>query len=226
VEERLAETRADLERASTELRRFQNEHKTVALDAQIAALIRNAAELKAQITADEIELSVLQGSRSQEHPTVRRLKSRIRETQRRLDMLQTSPSGDTTVALFGSGLEGVPRLVQELAVITRKLTIAENLFTLLTERYETARIQEQRDTPSFSVLDRAAGGGSKVRPMRALIGLATLLASFGVAVAMILVRAYWQELSVQDPARYRALEELGAAFRRRPRRDRHSGDPS
>jgi uncharacterized protein involved in exopolysaccharide biosynthesis len=226
VEDRLIETRIELNRASSELERFQNEHKTIALDAQIAALIRNAAELKAQITADEIELSVLEGSLSPEHPTVRRLKSRIRETQRRLDMVQTSPSDDTTVALFDSGLEGVPRLIQELAVITRNLTIAENLFTLLTERYEAARIQEQRDTPSFSVLDHATGGGSKVRPMRALIGLATLLASFGLAVAMILVRAYLQELPVQDPARHRALEELKASFRSGSRRHRRSDNQS
>jgi uncharacterized protein involved in exopolysaccharide biosynthesis len=226
VEGRLAETRAELDRASAELERFQNEHKTIALDAQIEALIRNAAELKAQITADDIELSVLQGSLSPEHPAVRSLKSRIRETQRRLDMLQTSPSNDTTTGLFDTGLESVPRLVQELAVIMRRLTVTENLFALLTERYETARIEEQRDTPSFSVLDHAADGGIKVRPMRTLIGLATFLTSFGLAVAMILVRAYLQELPSQDPARHRALQEIRASFRSKTRRDPRSGNPT
>lgn len=223
---RLAETEAQLDSASAALTRFQKEHKTIALDEQIAALVRNAAELKAQITADEIELSVLQSSLSPEHPNVRRLKSRIRETQKRLDMLQTSPSGDTSVALFDNGLKGAPRLVQELADITRSLKIAENLYTLLTERYENARIQEQRDTPSFSVLDRAAGGGSKVRPRRSLIALATLLVSFGLAVAVVLARAYLQELPVHDPARYRALEELRASFRSGRRREQKPVDPS
>lgn len=226
VEGRLAETQVQLDSAARALERFQKEHKTIALDEQIAALVRNAAELKAQVTADEIELSVLKSSLSPEHPSVRRLESRIRESQKRLDVLQTSPSGDTSVALFDNGLKGAPRLVLELAEITRNLKIAENLFTLLTERYETARIQEQRDTPSFSVLDRAAGGGTKVRPMRALIGLATLIVSFGLAVAVILARAYLQELPVHDPARHRALQELRASFRGSRRRDQDSVNPS
>ncbi len=226
VEGRLAETQAALDSASKALEQFQQEHKTIALDAQIEALVRNAADLKAQITADEIELSVLQQSLSPEHPTVRLLKSRIRETQKRLDMLQTSPSGDTSVALFDNGLRGAPTLVQELAVIMRNLKIAENLYTLLTERYETARIQEHRDTPSFSVLDRAAGGGSKVSPKRALIGLATLFAAFGLAIASILGRQYLHELPQRDPVRHRALEELRASFRSRRRRDENPTNQS
>lgn len=226
IEERLAETRADLTRASAELEQFQNEHKTIALDAQIEALVKNAAELKAQMTADEIELSVLEGSLSPEHPTVRRLRSRIQETQKRLDLLQTSPSGDSSLALFDTGLEGVPRLVQELAVIMRNVTVAESLYKLLTERYESARIEERRDTPSFSVLDHASGGGTKVRPLRSLIALATLLASFCLAVAVILARAYFQELPVHDPSRYRALEELRALFHDRSGRHPDAGDQS
>ena len=226
IERRLAETRIELANAAGDLERFQNEHRTIALDAQIEAMIRNAAELKAQITADEIELSVLESSLSSEHSSVRQLRARISETQRRLDRFQAAASDDTTMAVFEAGLEDLPRLVLELAEITRRLKIAESLFTLLTERYETARIQEHRDTPSFSVLDRASGGGAKVGPMRAVIGLATLVGSAGLALALILLRGYLDELPARDPARHQALQELRASFRRSARRNSRPGRES
>ncbi|HSG99782.1 MAG TPA: hypothetical protein VLB27_07020, partial [candidate division Zixibacteria bacterium] len=67
VEGRLADTESDLLAAGEALQKFQNEHRTVALDVEIAALIENAAKLRARITSDEIELSVLEGSLSPEH---------------------------------------------------------------------------------------------------------------------------------------------------------------
>jgi tyrosine-protein kinase Etk/Wzc len=222
VEGRLTDTKADLREAEDALESFQQEHRTVGLDAQITALVQNAAQLQAQITADEIELSVLEGSLSPEHPRVRNLQARIRESQRRLERLQTASPDDTTAALR-TGLKNLPKLVQELAEIMRNREVAENLFKLLTEQYETARIQEQRDTPSFSVLDRAQGGGTKVRPRRALIGLATLVVSFCLVLAITVARTYFAELPVRNPAKHRMVTEARTAWRQSKRRDRRSG---
>jgi ribosomal protein L17 len=221
VERRLVDTKAELRAAENALERFQQEYRTVALDAQITALVQNAAELQAQITADEIELSVLEGSLSPEHPRVRTLEARIRESRRRLEQLQTASPGDTTTALR-TGLKNLPKLVQELAEIMRNREVAENLFKLLTEQYETARIQEQRDTPSFSVLDRARGGGTKVRPRRSLIGLATLLVSFCLVLAITVARTYFRELPARDPAKHKMVTEVRSAWRESKRRDRRS----
>lgn len=210
VEQRLNETRADLETAAIRLQRFQNEHKTVALEAQISALIQNAADLKAQLTADEIELSVLETSHSAEHPRVRHLRSRIQETQRRLNQLITSgteggPAGNDVIAF---GLEGMPKLVQELAEITRDLKVAEGVYSLLAQQYENARIQERRDTPSFSVLDWASHGGAKVRPKRFFIALSTMLVSFSLILAFILSREYYERLEETDPIRHREIRAI------------------
>jgi len=209
VEQRLAETKAELDSAARALERFQNEHRTVALETQISALVKNAADLKAQMTADEIELSVLETSLSTEHPRVRLLRSRITETQNRLNELMTSPAGrETADARLAFGLEGLPKLVQQLAEITRDLKVAEGVYALLMQQYENARIQERRDTPSFSILDRASNGGEKVRPTRALIGLSTLLVSFTLVLAFVLSREYYHRLAETDPARRQALDSI------------------
>ncbi|MBD3297725.1 MAG: hypothetical protein GF341_03640 [candidate division Zixibacteria bacterium] len=211
VEKRLVETEADMEAAAERLEQFQNEHRTVALETQIQQMIENAAAMQAQLTADEIELSVLEQTHSAEHPQVQHLRSRIRETQRRLDAIQSNP-GDTSIG-FAAGLSKMPHLVQQLADITRELKVAENLYTLLSAEYENARIQEQRDTPSFSVLDRAVGGGEKVSPMRSIIGVATFVSMFALVLAVVVAREYFAQLGRRDPEQYRALRAVWTELR-------------
>lgn len=215
VEKRLVETKSDMEKAMSRLEHFQNEHRTVALETQIQSLIQNAAQLQAQITSDEIELSVLEQTMSPEHARVKYLKSRITESRRRLESMRTAAPGDSSSTMFSAGLQNMPKLVQELAEITRDVKISENLYDLLTEQYENARIQEQRDTPSFSVLDYATSGGVKVSPQRALLGLTTFIVMLGLTLAVLLGREYLRQLHRTDPARYAAMHSAWMSLKRR-----------
>jgi uncharacterized protein involved in exopolysaccharide biosynthesis len=204
VESRLVETRAQLDVASRALREFQSRHRSVALEAQISALVGNAAKLKGQLTADEIDLSALEGTLSPEHYRIKQLRTRIRETKRQIEDMESSVMGDS--AKTGTtGIAGLPRIGQEMAEKLREVKIAETLYTLLTEQYENARIQERRDTPSFSVLDRATRGGQKIRPKRLLIGIGTLVVAFVLAAALVLVQEYLSQLAMADPAKHRAV---------------------
>ncbi|MBI3872245.1 MAG: hypothetical protein HY304_04100 [candidate division Zixibacteria bacterium] len=208
VEQRLTETQAALDSASHALERFQNEHRTVALDVEVKAMIEGAATLKAQQTADEIDLSVLEESLAPDHPRIRALRTRIQETGNKLRDLDSPQSDDTARGFLGMGVAELPRLSQELAKLLRDVKVAGTLYELLNEQYENARIQERRDTPTFSVLDWAVGGGPKVRPKRAWIALGTLIAAFGLITILILVRAYLEKLALTDPAKHQSLVAL------------------
>ncbi len=212
VEKRLEETKSQLVTATDALRQFQRENHTVALEAQVSALVENAAKLKAQLTADEIELSVLEGSLSSEHYRVQQLSSRIRETRRHLDEMEQTAVGDSTQG-SGGGISGLPRLGQQLAEKLRDVKIAEALYMLLTEQYENARIQERRDTPSFSILDHASGGGVKVRPKRTVLGAATFVVALGLVIALVMVREFFARLAVTDPERHRATRAIWESLR-------------
>ena len=218
VEKRLAETRAQLDMATRALEKFQRQYRTVALEAQISAMVGNAAKLKGQLTADEIELSVLEGSLSVGHYRIQQLRARIRETRRQLEDMESSAMGDSAKA-GSTGIAGLPRLGKELAEKLRDVKIAETLYTLLTEQYENARIQERRDTPSFSILDRAERGGQKVRPRRLLVGIGTFVVAVGLAMMLILVREFLSQLAVTDPARHRAVVAIWESLR--PGRNPH-----
>jgi uncharacterized protein involved in exopolysaccharide biosynthesis len=209
VEERLTDTKAQLDSAADELERFQQEHRTVALDVEVRAMVENAAVLRAQKTSDEIELSVLQESLSPDHPRIRELTARIVQTEQKLSELERAAPGDTTAPSFlGSALMDLPRLSQDLAVRLRNVKVAEALYELLTEQFEHARIQELRDTPTFSVLDPAAHGGTKVRPKRLYIALGTLIVAFMMASIYVVLRSYMSRLALADPARHETILNL------------------
>jgi tyrosine-protein kinase Etk/Wzc len=104
-------------------------------------------------------------------------------------------------------------LAQELAALLREVTVAETLYGLLSQQYEHARIQEQRDTPTFSVLDWAVGGGSKSWPKRLLLGIAVSISTLGFFVLFLLAQEYLVIVKLRDPSRYQAISGLWQTLR-------------
>lgn len=221
VEDRLRETHAQLDSAAAELERFQMQHRTVALEAEVKAMVEGAATLRAHQTADEIELSILRETLSPDHPSIRELTARINQTNQKLIGMDAPAEADSTRVYLSMGLSELPRLAQDLAVRLRNVKVAEALYELLTQQYEHARIQERRDTPTFSVLDPAAFGGEKVRPKRLFLGLGTLLVAIIFMSALVIYRDWWIRLAEVDPDRHRAILSLwNVMFRRKPERSR------
>lgn len=207
VEERLTVTRRQLDTATARLERFQQQHRTIALDVEVKAMVEGAATLRALQTADEIELSVLRESLSPDHPRIRALTVRIAQTEQKLLTMDT-PVDDSARVYLGTGFAELPRLTQELAGRLRDVKVAETLYELLVQQYEHARIQERRDTPTFSVLDPASGGGEKVRPKRLYLGIGTLIVGFAMMTGLIVIRDWLARLAEFAPERHRTILSL------------------
>ncbi len=212
IGERLAETRTALARAGANLEAFQRVNKTVSLDDELRALIQNMADLKAGLTADEIELAILKKSMSSANPRVSALENRIAETRRQLRALESG--GDTSGAIFSTGLAGAPKLIFDLAEKVRQVKIEETLLELLTSQYESAKIQEAKDTPTISVLDWAEPNPKRYRPRRARLVIAAYVSSVVVVVALVFVAEYFAVMRRRDPHKYERLQEAVALMRR------------
>ncbi|HSG98926.1 MAG TPA: hypothetical protein VLB27_02685, partial [candidate division Zixibacteria bacterium] len=133
------------------------------------------------------------------------LRRSIDETTHRLRELESPQESDSSQTFLGMGLQELPGLAQRLAMLVRDVRIAEALFELLSEQYEQARIQETRDTPTFSVLDWAENGGRKVFPRRLFVAIAVLCSTFGLIAGWILLRVYMNQLQTTDPEQHAAL---------------------
>jgi len=168
VEQRLKETKDELELAEARLAEYQAKHKAVALSPELSSSMETAGRLYAERTALQVRLGVvrtysIRGS-DEEVQTLQRLSQIDRQLQ----------------ALPGTGLE--------LARLFRDVKTLEQLWMLMTGQYEEARITEARDIATVEVLDVASPPERKSWPRRGIMIAVTFMLSLGVGVTFALMR--------------------------------------
>jgi uncharacterized protein involved in exopolysaccharide biosynthesis len=159
VEKRLEETRVAMEAAEEALRRYGEQHHTVALSADQMSSVESAASLFASQANLQIQIGLARQSASDSSVEVRRLRQQLAEVNRLIGQL--------------------PDLGLEQARLVRAMKIQEQVYALLSSQYEEARINEARDLTTVEVLDRADPPDRRIWPRRGLlIGLGFLISAF------------------------------------------------
>lgn len=166
IEQRLKETQNALVKVENNLKEFQTQNRTVAIEAQSRAMIEAAATIQAQIMAQEVQLQVMGTYLSAEHPEVSRVQSSLAELRKQLRIMESGKSGKERMAedRLRPAITSVPALALEYGRLARDLKVQETLYALLMSQYEQAKIAEARDTPTVQVLDPAIPAERKSRP--------------------------------------------------------------
>lgn len=173
IAEQLAKAEKDLHNAEEALKRFQQRHKAINLDAQIKGEIDAIAELKGQIMASEVQLEVMRNFATEANPEVINLRKRISEMKRQLAQLQYGKGWVLPSESRNPGeprqeihlpVVSVPQVGMEFARLVRDLKVQETLYTLLAQQYEQAKIAEAKDMPTVQVLDKAVPAERKSKP--------------------------------------------------------------
>jgi uncharacterized protein involved in exopolysaccharide biosynthesis len=172
LETRLAETRVLMQQAESTLTAYEQRHKIV------ASTEESAVGAMADVISQKLSLEVRRGYMS----------SYSREGSAPLRQVEAE------IAAMDRELAKLPALKQEGSRLALNAEIQRRVFTLLTAQYEDMRVQEARDTPTLTVLDRARAPDLRSRPRRTLIVL------IATAVAVMLGAA-WVGLQVRRPAR-------------------------
>jgi len=210
IAERLEKTEKSLRQAEESVRRFQENNKTVVLDAQLRAGLEAAAQARGQIAAAEVQLELMRSFATENNPQVIQQKKQIEEMKRQLAQMQYSRGLELPSESANPGQRRqeiyvptakVPELAIELARLTRDVKVQETLFTVLTQQYEQAKIAEARDTPIVQVLDRAVPAERKSKPkVRQNMAIAGMLSLFvGIFLAFFL--EYFERMRVQERGR-------------------------
>lgn len=163
LQKRLEDVQVRLTAAETALAAYERSHKV------IAASEASAAEGVGGIIARKLSLQVQRAyvasySRA-DSPTLRSI--------------------DAEIAAIDQELGKFPSLKQQGARLALDAEIQRKVFTLLTAQYEDARMQETRDTPTVSVLDRARPPQLKSKPKRSIIVLFATAAAAALAVGWV-----------------------------------------
>ncbi|HBN08153.1 MAG TPA: hypothetical protein DD435_05745 [Cyanobacteria bacterium UBA8530] len=163
------------------LKLFQEKNKLVSLDAQTEAAVQAYAALKAQLTAKEMELTLQANSVSTEDVQLSGLKQEIVQLKDKIGAIESGSSGGLV------SFKDAPKLGMQFAELKRDLLVKQNVFELLTQQLELAKLDEAKETLSFQVVDRAIAPDHKSKPNRFMSLLFAAFASFMASGALLLV---------------------------------------
>jgi uncharacterized protein involved in exopolysaccharide biosynthesis len=144
-----------------------------------------AANLRAQVTAKEVQLSALRSYATKDNPELVRTQEELATLRSQLARLEQDAGKLRGDVLVPTGR--APEVAVEYVQRFRDMKYYETLYQLLAKQYEVARIDEARDAAVIQVLDAAVVPERKSGPMRSLIvAVAGLIALF-VSVPAALV---------------------------------------
>jgi tyrosine-protein kinase Etk/Wzc len=141
-----------------------------------AAAVAGVAQLKAQITAAEVQIEVMKGRLTNESPELREAQRELTSLRQQLALAARSESP----AQKGAGAEYVS--------LFRDFKYYETLFDMMARQYELAKADEAKQGASIQVVDAGNIPEWKSSPKRATMAVIGAFAGFLAALTYVLAR--------------------------------------
>ncbi|HOP07600.1 MAG TPA: Wzz/FepE/Etk N-terminal domain-containing protein [candidate division Zixibacteria bacterium] len=209
IEERLDQVRRELDSSRAALEQFQNRYKTVDFDEQIRLATEQAIQLKIRLAETELSLQMMSDKYGPDNTDLKDLKRRREVLLGQIEQLETSNADSS---FFSLPIADVPALRGEFEKLYSRVKVNEGLYQTLLSQHEQAKIQENEELPTITILDRAEAPRVKSWPKRAYIVLAAFAVSLVVSILLAAFFEYLTALSVSHPDDYRRAVIFLAAF--------------
>ena len=185
--------------ADSEVALKQTEEKTgvIAPSGQTEEIIRQVAQLQAEITSREVQLDALRTSSTEQNPDVIRLNTELSGLRGQLRILESGTAkhapGDISITTANVPQAGLEYIRKERDVKYHQL-----LFDLLARQYEAARMDEAKSAPVIQVVDPALVPDRKAAPFRALWALSGAAIGFFLTIAWVLASHIYQRMAADE----------------------------
>jgi capsule polysaccharide export protein KpsE/RkpR len=219
IEHRLTTVQAELQNAQVALSDFSSKNTAVDIKEQTKATVEAGAKLEGQLIVGETELDSLRQIYGNENVRVRAAEARNsilrRELQRANGQGGSEPEENAVDATHPyPALRQLPQLGVQWANLYRNVRTHETVFDLLSEEYETARIEEAKSIPTIGVIDVPGLPERRTGPHRTLIVLIATALSFVMTALFLLARRRWVAMDLLDERRVLAAR-IGTTIRER-----------
>lgn len=208
-EQQLEREKNALGDAEVELKKTEEQTGLISPTGQAQVEIDAIAQVRAQISSRQIQLSSLEQAATDQNPDVVRLQTQIAGLQQQLQRLQNDSATREPGNVLPSTAK-VPALALEYVRKERDVKYHEVLFTLIAKQYESARLDESREAPLLQIVDRALVPDKKSGPPRTLLVLGAALLGAFLGTIWVLARHAVGTLQ-QDPVMAKKLQSLRRA---------------
>ena len=217
LEERLAVVGADRQAAQDRLVAFHRAYGIIDIQEQSLELAQLLADYKRELLAKEVEMQSLRESLPASDPSVVQLQGQIDIVRQVLDELQT---GFRSFSAHTIPQDELPGVAADYLNLRRDLEIQEQIYALLREQYELARIEETDPSRTFQVLEPVEVPEVKYWPSRALVCVVGTL----IVLLLSILLAFFLEYLVRVRADPVEAAKLAAIRAQLPGRSHHRRD--
>lgn len=209
-DQQLEEEKNKLANAEVALQQQEEKSGVIQLQGQTSVIISQIAQLRANITSKQVQLSSLRASSTDEAPEVVRTRSELAGLQQELRAME-GRAGIKDGDDLGLSSKQVPGVGLEYIRRERDVQYHQTLYELLARQLEAARIDEAKAAPIVQLLDPAEV------PFITTYPKTKLLIIFGMAAGLVLgviwcVLLYIYEYIQEDPRLHGKLWAVKAAL--------------
>ncbi|MBS4036039.1 MAG: hypothetical protein KGZ85_16365 [Ignavibacterium sp.] len=172
LEKRYEEIKITLRDAEDSLRHFQEKTRVLVADEQTKAIIETFSKLESEIAAKEIETNIYERMHGKNSPITQNAQISLEEFRSKLKSLRRG-EGDSS---FLISLSSIPKYSMEYYRLYRDVMINSTMLEVIIPLYETAKFQEQKETPILQIIDLAEPPELKAYPQRVLSALLITIA--------------------------------------------------
>jgi uncharacterized protein involved in exopolysaccharide biosynthesis len=205
-EQQLEQAKNNLADAEEALKKTELTTGVIQLDSQARALIDEAATLRAQIAAREVQIQGMQTYATGENGDVVQAQRELESMRAQLAKLGGSEGGPSDELIVPKGR--VPEAGLEYVRKLRDVKYQETIFDILARQFEVAKLDEAKQGALVQVVDPAVPPERRSFPKRTLIVVGATLLGFCLAVFVVLLQASFRCL-MRDPVAAPKLAILG-----------------
>ena len=203
-EEQLKTAKENLIASENALKAFQQRTGTIKIDDETKAVMGTVAEMRARISAKEVQLRVMRTYATDDNPDFQRLREEAYALKQELLKIESNNRDEddatpTVGRLSSLGTEYLRRM--------REFKYNESLYEILMRQYGVAKLDEARNSAIIQSIEKAEAPENRIKPQRKRIVVNAGAIVFILSVIWVFSRRYYQVV-MSKPENLRELEKL------------------
>lgn len=190
IENRLTQAQDDLDSVRVAVQSFQEEYGVVELEAQAEAFMQSMAQARAELAQAEVQYQTLLQQYGPDNAQVRAAREALR-----VGRSQVARAFGGQDDLLPVSMSDLPAFTRRYAELRQEELVQAQILEALYPLFEQAMFQERNETEAVQVIDHAVPASQPARPSRRVIVVLAAVTGMALAVAYVLLMAWWKRRS-------------------------------
>jgi capsule polysaccharide export protein KpsE/RkpR len=197
LEKKLVDVKASIDNMESRVKQFQAKYGVMDVEALAKEQVTVIAQMRSQLILKEIEIDNYKKVSSIDDPQLKNLQGERDSIASKIQELERGKGNNLTGAMMPSQRE-MPSIAFEYQELERDMLVQTEVYKLLTQQFELAKLNATGTDPVFQVLELAETPEKSSNASRAKILIIAAFAAFFIAILLVFVRNAWVAMK-SDP---------------------------